>query len=171
MRELDRFVRQNLRTVVELERHIYAQFSPPERAIHRFILKLSRLWFFFVHVTGVAAWVYFNGTAAVPLDPYPHDGLILFLGAEAVFLTLLVLINQRLMQQLDEHRAHLTLQIDLLNEQETTKALDLLRRVAERLEVKPDAETMAMAQDTNPEHVSEEIQRVSQRDPSRPGKP
>lgn len=171
MRELDRFVRQNLRTVVELERHIYAQFSPLERAIHGFILKLSRLWFFFVHVTGVAAWVYFNGTAAVPLDPYPHDGLILFLGAEAVFLTLLVLINQRLMQQLDEHRAHLTLQIDLLNEQETTKALDLLRRVAERLEVKPDAETMAMAQDTNPEHVSEEIQRVSQQDPSRPGKP
>ena len=171
MRQLDRFVRHNLRTVVELERHIYAQFSPLERTIHRFILSLSRLWFFFVHVAGVAAWIYFNGSVAAPLDPYPHDGLILFLGAEAVFLTLLVLINQRMMQQLDEHRAHLTLQIDLLNEQETTKALDLLRRVAQRLDIKPDAETTAMAEDTNPEHVSEEIRRVSQQDPSRPGKP
>ena len=171
MAELDRFVRQNLQTVVELERHIYAQFSPLERAIHRAILRLSRLWFFFAHIAGLAGWLYFNRTADAPLDPWPHDGLIIFLGAEAVFLTLLVLINQRLMQQLDEHRAHLTLQIDLLNEQETTKALDLLRRVAQRLEVKSDAETLAMAHDTDPQHVSEEIQRIAQKDPSRPGNP
>ena len=96
MSEFDRFVRQNLRTVVELERHIHAQFSPLERAIHRFILNLSYLWFLSAHAAGVAAWIYFKLTAAIPLDPYPHDGLILFLGAEAVFLTLLVLINQRL---------------------------------------------------------------------------
>lgn len=171
MAELDRFVRRNLATVVELERQIYAQFSPLERGVHRFILGLSRLWFFFVHIAGIAAWLYFNRTLAAPIDPWPHDGLIIFLGAEAVFLTLLVLINQRLMQQLDEHRAHLTLQIDLLNEQETTKVLNLLRHVAQRLEIKPDRETLAMAQDTDPEHVSEEIQRVSQQDPSRPGRP
>lgn len=171
MSELDRFVRQNLRTVVELERHIYEQFSPFERAVHRFILSLSHLWFFFAHIVGVGAWLYLNHAIAAPIDPWPHDGLIIFLGAEAVFLTLLVLINQRMMQQLDEHRAHLTLQIDLLNEQETTKTLDLLRRVAQRLQIEPDSQTLAMAQETDPEEVSEEIQRASQEDPTRPGRP
>lgn len=143
-RGLQGLIRANLHTVVALEQDFYREFSPTERRLHRFTQALGRLPVLFAHIVAIGAWLLVNSeySGMTPIDPWPHDGLIIFLGAEAIALTLLVLITQRIMQRLDNHRALLSLQIQLLNEQETTKALGMLRRIQKHLGIAADDESL-----------------------------
>lgn len=132
---LQGLIRANLDTVVALEQALYKEFSVTERRLHRLTQAFGRLPILFAHIVGIGAWLLVNSerSGIAPIDPWPHDGLIIFLGAEAIALTLVVLITQRIMQRLDNHRALLSLQIQLLNEQETTEALALLGRIHKHL--------------------------------------
>lgn len=165
---LQGLIRANLDTVVELEQALYREFSVTERRLHRFTQAFGRLPILFAHIIGIGAWLLINSehSEITPLDPWPHDGLIIFLGAEAIALTLMVLITQRIMQRLDNHRALLSLHIQLLNEQETTKALALLGRIAERLGIATDDKSLeAMTETTDPGEVSSAIQRAVKEKP------
>lgn len=158
---LQGLIRANLDTVVTLEQALYREFSVTERRLHRFTQALGRLPILFAHFIGIGAWLLMNSerSGVTPVDPWPHDGLIIFLGAEAIALTLLVLITQRIMQRLDNHRALLALQIHLLNEQETTKALALLGRIQRHLGIAADDKSLdAMTGATDPGEVSSAIQ-------------
>lgn len=64
-----------------------------------------------------------------PIDPWPFQGLILGLAVEAVVLSFLVLISQSIMQKMENLRGHMSLQIELLAEQEATKILRVLGRI------------------------------------------
>ena len=70
-----------------------------------------------------------------PIDPFPFIFLTLVVSLEAIFLTLFVLISQNNLTRLSERRAHLDLQVNLLAEQESTKTVALLRRIAQKLDV------------------------------------
>lgn len=128
-------IRANLNTVVALEHELYQEFNCTERWLHRTTQAIGHLPVLLVHLLLIAGWLWINSawSPLSPVDPWPHDGLIIFLGAEAIVLSLMVLITQRIMQWLDNHRALLSLQIQLLNEQETTKALAVLGRIQEHL--------------------------------------
>ncbi|AMV21777.1 hypothetical protein VT03_28000 [Planctomyces sp. SH-PL14] len=54
---------------------------------------------------------------------------------EAIFLTLMVLVSQNREAKLEEQRADLDLQIDLLAEYEVTRLLCLVSAIAKKLEV------------------------------------
>jgi len=62
------------------------------------------------------------------LDPPPFYYLQGLVSANALLLTVAVLIRQNRMSQLAEHRAHLDLQINLLTEQKVTKLLQAQHR-------------------------------------------
>jgi uncharacterized membrane protein len=68
-----------------------------------------------------------------PIDPFPFSFLTLVVSLEAIFLTLFVLISQNNLTRQSERRAHLDLQINLLAEQESTKTVELLERIARQL--------------------------------------
>ena len=75
-----------------------------------------------------------------PIDPFPFSFLTLVVSLEAIFLSIFVLISQNNLTRLSERRAHLDLQINLLAEQESTKTVALLERIAEHLGVPLPAE-------------------------------
>ncbi|MDR5777420.1 DUF1003 domain-containing protein [Caballeronia sp. LZ003] len=93
------------------------------------------------------------------------QGIITFIG---VLITMAVLIRQNRLARVEEDRAHLELQINLLAEQKTTKIIMLLEELRRDLPHVPDwhdqhAETLQAA--TNPDAVLEAIeQRKEQRE-------
>lgn len=158
---LQELIRANLNTVVALERELYQEFNCTERWLHRTTQAIGHLPVLLVHLLLIAAWLWINSewSPLSPVDPWPHDGFIIFLGSEAIVLSLMVLITQRIMQRLDNHRALLSLQIQLLNEQETTKVLAVLGLIQERLGIVTGDESLAaMTEDTDPSAVSSAIE-------------
>jgi uncharacterized membrane protein len=75
-----------------------------------------------------------------PIDPFPFSFLTLVVSLEAIFLSIFVLISQNTLTRLSERRAQLDLQINMLAEQESTRTVALLERIAEQLGVPVRAE-------------------------------
>ena len=123
-----------------------AQIEAAERArrtaAERFSDTIARIagsaWFAGLHVLWFAAWIAWN-TGLVPrwrpIDPFPFSFLTLVVSLEAIFLSIFVLVSQNNLTRQSERRAHLDLQINLLAEQESTKTVALLERIAAHLHV------------------------------------
>jgi uncharacterized membrane protein len=123
-----------------------AQIEAAERArrtsAERFSDAIARIagspWFAGLHVLWFAGWMAWN-TGLVsgwrPVDPFPFSFLTLVVSLEAIFLSIFVLVSQNHLTRQSERRAHLDLQINLLAEQESTKTVALLERIAVHLHV------------------------------------
>jgi len=114
--------------------------------------------FLWLNVAAFAAWIALN-EVFIKTDPYPFTFLLFLVSLEAIFLSVLILISQNMASEENERRHHLDLQINLLNEREMTAMMRLTLRMAEQLQI--DAadleEVRALADDTNPEVVLQEI--------------
>ena len=81
---------------------------------------------------------------------------------EAIFLSTFILISSNHQTRLSERRNHLDLQINLLTEQENTKMLQLLTRIADKVGVSldddPDIQVLEKA--TRPEQLIDQIDRA-----------
>jgi uncharacterized membrane protein len=71
-----------------------------------------------------------------PFDPFPFNLLTTVVSLEAIFLTLFVLISQNRMSQESDKRAHLSLQVNLLAEKESTMILKMLQEISSQLGVR-----------------------------------
>jgi uncharacterized membrane protein len=119
--------------------------------------------FVWVHVAWFSTWVIVNSFPRLKFDPFPYTFLTLVVSLEAIFLSTFILISQNHDTKLTERRNHLDLQINMLAEQESTKTLDLLRRVAEKLGVEADdPETKVLAESMQPEKLVDQIVSASQ---------
>jgi uncharacterized membrane protein len=76
-----------------------------------------------------------------------------------VLLTSCVLIRQNAIDRTSERRDHLELQINLLAEQETTRSLDMLRRIADHLKVANarDLQGEELAKDTAIDEIARDL--------------
>jgi uncharacterized membrane protein len=94
-------------------------------------------WFVGFHVVWFAAWIAWN-TGACPAGGrstrFPFT-FTLVVSLEAIFLTLFVLMSQNTLTRQSERRAHLDLQVNLLAEQESSKTVALLERIAQKLDI------------------------------------
>src|SRR5205085_1269740 len=95
--------------------------------------------------------------------PYPFVFLNFVLAVEAVILSTFVLMSQNRQNRQADQWAHLDLQVSLLAEQETTKMLQMLQSICERLNL-PDAardrELKEMIQKTHVEVLAEELEKA-----------
>jgi uncharacterized membrane protein len=157
---------RNVQTIAELEQQLIGRRSRVERvgeAVTRFF---GSLWFVVAHAGFIALWVVVNTGAVLgerAFDPYPFAFLALVVGVEFIFLTTFVLMNQHHMARRQDRWSHLNLQICLLNERETTKALQLLDRISRHLgisEVEQDREVQELASETKVPTLVEEIERA-----------
>jgi uncharacterized membrane protein len=82
---------------------------------------------------------------------------------EAIFLSTFILISQNEETRLTERRNALDLQINLLTEQENTKMLQVLERIARKLEVPmdDDGSLSMLEQATRPEKLAEQIDKAN----------
>jgi uncharacterized membrane protein len=112
----------------------------------------------------VALWMLANVFARpfglVEFDPAPFVWLQGIVGLGALLTTTVVLIKQNRLAKIEEQRAHLDLQLNLLTEQKTTKLIDLieeLRHDLPNVKNRHDPEAAAFQQPTDPQLVLAEL--------------
>ena len=157
---------QNIRTIARLEQETMERRTLSERIGDAFTRVMGSLGFVIVHVIGFGAWFLINlglVPGIEPFDPFPFGILTLIVSAEGVFLAIFVLLSQNRMSRLSSQRAHLNLQISLLAEQETTKLLQHLQRIADHLGVEEsvrDRVVERLSQETHLETLAEELKKT-----------
>jgi len=154
---------QNIATVAKLEERFLQSRNAVERigdAIGGFAGSMK---FVLLHVLIFVAWFIIN-SRIIPgvkaFDPYPFILLSMTVSVESVLLATFVLMKQNREAKRAEQRQQLTLQIDLLAEQEATKTLQMLRRICERLGIEDaaqDRETQALSEDTAVDQLADEL--------------
>jgi uncharacterized membrane protein len=153
--------RQNVLAMRQLEEAAMARRTGPDRvaaAIARFCGQMSFVW---LHVVLFAIWIGYNTLPWFqPFDPYPFTFLTLVVSLEAIFLSTFILISQNYDMRVSERRNQLDLQINLLAEQENTKALQILERIAKKVgaNVTDDPQVRALEEATRPESLAEQIE-------------
>ena len=91
-----------------------------------------------VHLVWFGGWMAINTglvPSVPPFDKFPFPLLTMIVSLEAIFFTLFVLASQNQLAKQSDKRAKLDLQINLLAEREMTAVLQLLRDIAEHLNV------------------------------------
>ena len=160
---------QNIQMVADLERKFLEKRTRVERISDAIGGFAGSMTFVVLHIVIFALWFIVNNRMipALPaFDPFPYTFLNMAVSVEAVLLSTFVLMKQNSMSRRSEQRDHLTLQIDMLTEQETTKNLQLLRLICDHLGIKGvrlDPEVKELAANTAVHQIAEELnQRLSE---------
>lgn len=145
------------------ERHERAA-RPIQRLVERATRRFARPGMVVALLAVSGAWMLINWrmahAGALPPDPPPFQGLQVALGVISIVLTCLILTTQRRDDVLAGHRAHLTLELAILAERKSAKAIALLeelRRDLPQLHNRIDEDARAMAKPTDPGVVLEAL--------------
>jgi uncharacterized membrane protein len=129
-------VQQNIDTILELEKEAMHNLSAIENIAVKVTSFAGSTPFLIFHALWFTGWILTNSgviSGITPFDPFPFSFLTLVVSLEAIFLTLLVLMSQNRMTKVADKRAHLDLQINLLDEQETTMILKMVQKITRHL--------------------------------------
>lgn len=118
--------------------------------------------FLLVNVLIYIVWVLIN-TGKVQgiaiFDPYPHSFLNSLVSIEAIFLTVIVLISQNRGNQIDKLRQELQLQVNLYSEKETTKILEIVKKIADAKGIKiDDSEIEEMLKEIDASYIERKLE-------------
>jgi uncharacterized membrane protein len=152
--------RANVQAMRKLEEVAVARRTTADRIaefVARFCGSITFVW---IHTGLFAFWILWNVIPGLPrFDPYPFTFLTLCVSLEAIFLSSFILISQNYEMRVSERRSQLDLQINLLAEQENTKMLQMLERIARKLDIAEDdeAELRVLEQATRPGTLAKQI--------------
>ena len=152
----------SIETILEIEKKDREELAPTHRILHALGAFFGTVYFIAFQAVAVAIWIGLNSVASLrswAIDPFPFPLLATFLSLEAVLLTSCVLIRQNSMDRTSERRDNLELQINLLAEKEATRALDLLHRIGEHLQIPElgDRQSLELAQETPVEQIAHDL--------------
>ncbi len=152
-------IESNISKIVEIENAQKLQMSTGEKVSEAIARFCGSMIFVYVHIVWFGGWIVVNsGLNGMQFDPFPYTFLTLVVSLEAIFLSTFILISQNHETQLTERRNHLDLQVNMLAEQENTKMLQLLQRIADKLEVKyKDPQLAALVEEMEPAELLEQI--------------
>ena len=135
------------------------------RVVERATALLGRPSFIIALTLLVVAWMGLNGLAFAlgyrPLDPPPFAWLAGFASLASLYLVVVILTTQRRDDLLARHRELLTLELAILAEQKSAKAIALLeelRRDSPHVHDRVDRQADEMAQPADPHMVIDAIQ-------------
>jgi uncharacterized membrane protein len=153
---------RNIDAVMQRRKEAQRSASLQERAaaaISRFAGSMS---FVYIHLVLYSTWIIANLGWIPGVLPWDPSLVILAMEAsvEAIFLSTFVLINQNRMAAEDDMRADLDLQVNLLNEHETTRLIAMVEAIAKKLDVATEAdhEVDELKKDVAPEAVLDRIE-------------
>ena len=156
-------IRKNVTSVGELEQQLAERRSSLDRASDAITNFTGSVRFIIAHLVFFAAWFVLNTLMFVGwmrFDPYPFVFLNLVLAVEAVLLGTFVLMSQSRQNRQADLWLHVLLQLSMLNEQETTKTLQLLQRICQHLGIKDaaaDKELQQLIETTQVEALAAEV--------------
>ena len=159
-------MRRNVERVMALEAAEHGKATTADRVADAITAFSGSIRFVWITVLTVGGWIAAN--LLLPkrdrLDPFPFPLLTLVLSVEAIFLAIFILMSQNRAAKVSDKRGHLDLQLNLLAEQENTKMLLMLEQIGQAVgaEVDLGAEVQALAEATEPEALSDQIDRVAE---------
>jgi uncharacterized membrane protein len=123
--------------------------------------------FLMFHIVLVIAWLAGNlGVLSIPkFDPYPFNFLDILLALEQTFLAIFIIMSQNRSSEIADLRNEIDLQINMLAEEEISKALQMLHLIGAKLgieEIINDPELPIMEQSLD--HSEMEKQTAMERD-------
>ena len=127
---------KNIETISKLEKESVLKRSLAEHIADKVTKFAGSTPFILLHVLWFGTWIVLNSghfLSVTAFDPFPFSFLTLVVSLEAIFLTLLVLMSQNRMTKEADKRAHLDLQINMLDEQETTLILRMVQKISAHL--------------------------------------
>ena len=133
-----------------------------DRIAERITRFTGSMTFVIIHLILFGAWIIANlgWIPGVPRFDPTFVVLAMWASVEAIFLSTFVLISQNRMGSLADRRADLDLHINLLTEHELTKLSVLVAAIADKLEVRTEAdgEMAEVQQDVDPVAVMQAIE-------------
>jgi len=163
-RSVDELLRTNVESIHRLDAKALRRASTTDWLASRIERFAGSPHFVWVHVAWFAGWILANTVAPTkPFDPFPFTFLTLVVSLEAIFLSAFILMSQNAGARMSERRDQLDLQINLLTEQENTKMLKLLDRIARKLGIEDDGDPSikVLEKATRPEELARQIDRVA----------
>ena len=162
---VEELTQQNIETIVKLEAAAKENLHTSERIAEVVAKFCGSMTFVWVHVIWFGIWVLVNSLPVIEhFDPFPFTFLTLVVSLEAIFLSTFILISQNQETRISERRNNLDLQINLLTEQENTKMLQILERIAEKVGavIDDDPSVSVLEQATRPEKLVEQIMNATE---------
>jgi uncharacterized membrane protein len=164
--DTNKVVRRNIRDILDGRKRIERRQTQSERLAGSITRAAGSMWFAYFHVGWFGLWIAYNvsrGDAA--FDPFPFVLLTTVVSLEAIFLTLMVLVSQNRESKLEEQRADLDLQIDLLAEYEVTQLLCLMVAVARKIDVGEECQLNLgdLETEVRPRDLLKELERFERR--------
>ncbi len=165
-KSLDAETRSNILKISEIEAAQKARRTVGEKISEVIAAFCGSMVFVYVHIVWFTAWILVNSVFTfAQFDPFPYTFLTLVVSLEAIFLSTFILISQNHETELTDRRNHLDLQINMLSEQENTKMLALLQKIATKVGVSDDdPETAALLEPMDPQRMVEQIMSAADED-------
>lgn len=163
-RTVEDMTRRNVQTIVQLEQAAKVQRPRSDQVADVIANFCGSMPFVWAHLIWFAVWIIVDTVPGIKhFDPFPFNFLTLIVSLEAIFLSTFILISQNHETRLSERRNQLDLQVNLLTEQENTKMLTLLGRIAEKVGVKidDDPSLQVLEQATRPEQLVNQIEQAT----------
>jgi uncharacterized membrane protein len=164
--QLSSSLRRNVDALRQVRKRERATANTEERIANAITRFTGSMVFVYLHLALYGLWIGMNVVPGLPhFDP---SFVILAMAAsvEAIFLSTFVLISQNRTLAVANKRDDLDLHINLLAEHELTKLIELVARIAEKLEIDPrgDAEIEDITKDVRPEAVMGALDQAGQAD-------
>jgi uncharacterized membrane protein len=160
-------IHQNIDSIAEFHQREHQKIGAPQRWLEAFSSFIARPLYLYAIVSLIGIWIGLNATAPFlglrALDPPPFSGLQGVLTLAALVTTTVVLIAQNRQAKLENQRAHLDLQVNLLTEQKVTKLIHLLeelRRDLPMVKNRHDPEASVLQQRTDTAQVLSALEDV-----------
>ena len=158
-------MRENVESMRRVDETAQATRSRADRMASFIANFCGSLPFVWLHAAAFSLWLGFNSWPGIDhVDPYPFTLLTLIVSLEAIFLSSFILISQNHELRISDRRNQLDLQINLLTEQENTKMLQLLERIAKKVGVDTgnDHDIHILKETTDPEELIAQIDQAQQ---------
>lgn len=126
-------------------------------------MRFGSMGFLAINVIIFALWLLVNGgliTAIQPFDPFPFNLLTMIVSLEAIILSVFVMISQNRAAKIDELRAEVDLQVDIITESEMTKLLVMMKLLLEKngVDTSEDSDLSQMLEPTDPDKIEETLE-------------
>jgi uncharacterized membrane protein len=157
----NRKIKRTRRIIQSFEARAMKKRTFPEKIADGLTSHFGSVGFLVINLFLFCAWIVVN-LGAVPgipiFDPYPFVLLITTVSLEAIVLTVIVLMSQNRANRIDNLRDELQLQVELIAEQEISKALQLLEEILKNKGVKLDDDELdKMLQSINTSYIEKKL--------------
>lgn len=151
----------------ELVRSFKARTDAKRTVYEKFADQLTQrsgsMTFFVLNMIWFVSWILIN-TGMIPgipvFDPFPFGLLTMIVSLEAIGLAIVVLISQNRAAQIADLREEIDLRMDMIAEEEITKLLSIVVRIAEKhgIDLSQDHDLHEMLEPTNTEKIEQELE-------------